>query len=214
MGIQERKAREFQRREREILDAALALFNHDDWQSVTVERISRAAEIGKGTVYKHFDSKEEIYARLALDFLREIVHRLQQVSPRLGVVAQLRAMIRVYWDAHMESKEYARVVMYCSRDDFRACLREETREAFEAVDSALAEAIHPLIERGVRDGIFPSRPVPLLLFGAGAALRGGIAMAWSACPVSYFDPRAHQEELTDFIIAGLIHQGENAGVAN
>jgi len=210
MGIRERKEREFQRREREILDAALALFNRDDWQSVTVERIAQEAEIGKGTVYKHFDSKEEIYARLALDFLHGIVYRLQQVDIALGVVEQLRVMIRVYWDAHMESKEYARVVMYCSRDDFRACLRAETQAAFEAVDDAFAEVVHPLIERGVSEGIFPQKSVPLLLFGAAAALKGGIAMAWSECPVKGLKPREHREELTSFILAGLIHQGQRA----
>ena len=63
MGISERREREFQRREGEILDAALELFSADDWQSVTIDQIARRAEIGKGTVYLHFASKDEIYAR-------------------------------------------------------------------------------------------------------------------------------------------------------
>ena len=44
MGIQERRQREFARREREILDAALTLFDSDDWLSVTVEQIANAAD--------------------------------------------------------------------------------------------------------------------------------------------------------------------------
>ena len=58
MSIHDRKAREFQRREEDILKAALALSNRDDWQAVTIEQIAQKAEIGKGTVYKHFPSKD------------------------------------------------------------------------------------------------------------------------------------------------------------
>ena len=76
MSIQERKAREFNRRESEILNAALALFGRADWELVTVEEISRKAEVGKGTIYKHFESKDEIYARLALEFNRKLLAQI------------------------------------------------------------------------------------------------------------------------------------------
>ena len=66
-----RKAREFQRRELEILEAARELFEKQDWLTVTIQQISDQAEIGKGTVYKHFATKDEIYARLLLEDLTE-----------------------------------------------------------------------------------------------------------------------------------------------
>ena len=37
MSTAERRARELERRERSLLDAAVALFDCDDWQAVTVE---------------------------------------------------------------------------------------------------------------------------------------------------------------------------------
>ena len=49
MSIQDRRAREFVRREQDILQAALALSNRDDWQTVTIDQIAPKAEIGKGT---------------------------------------------------------------------------------------------------------------------------------------------------------------------
>ena len=55
MGIQERKERVFKGREKEILQAALRLFDGDDWQLVTIERIAQEAEIGKGTVFLNND---------------------------------------------------------------------------------------------------------------------------------------------------------------
>src|SRR6476659_9653335 len=100
MGIQERKAREFQRREDEILQAALSLSNRDDWQTVTIEQIALKAEIGKGTVYKHFDTKDDIYARLAASFHQLVLQRLRAIDPASSAEQKLRETIRVFWDVY------------------------------------------------------------------------------------------------------------------
>ena len=60
MQNEPRKVREFRRREQEILDTALQLFLDQGEDSVTVEMIADAVGIGKGTIYKHFKSKDEL----------------------------------------------------------------------------------------------------------------------------------------------------------
>src|SRR4030095_14431341 len=114
MGVAEGKEREFKRRERQILRAALRLFDGDDWQLVTIERIAQEAEIGKGTVYLHFPSKEDIHGRLALDFARQLLGKLQHVDPALAPVERLAASIRVVFDAHRASRRYQRIVDFCN----------------------------------------------------------------------------------------------------
>lgn len=47
-----------------ILEIALKLFQRFGYQKTTVEEIAREAQIGKGTVYLHFTSKEEILLTL------------------------------------------------------------------------------------------------------------------------------------------------------
>ncbi len=101
MSIQDRKAREFERRGQEILDAALRLFKADAWESVTVEQIAQQAEVGKGTIYKHFASKDEIYARLAIQFQLRIAERMAQVDPQLPVIERLRQHLRAGWEMHL-----------------------------------------------------------------------------------------------------------------
>jgi AcrR family transcriptional regulator len=72
MGIAERKAREFKRRERDILDAAFTLFMENGPEGVTNEMIAEVSEIGKGTIYKHFKSKSDIYAVLLIEHVEEL----------------------------------------------------------------------------------------------------------------------------------------------
>ena len=80
MQKESRKVREFRRREQEILDTSLKLFLENGEDSVTVEMIADAVGIGKGTIYKHFKSKAEIYLRLMLDYERELNELLHSDS--------------------------------------------------------------------------------------------------------------------------------------
>ncbi len=59
-----RKVREFKRREEEILASSLLLFKTHGEDKITVEVIADSVGIGKGTIYKHFKSKSDIYLRL------------------------------------------------------------------------------------------------------------------------------------------------------
>jgi AcrR family transcriptional regulator len=207
MGIQERKEREFTRREEEILQAALSLFNRDDWQAVTIEEVAQASEIGKGTIYKHFPSKEDIYARLALNFNRKLLERLRSIDPGLDVIGRLRAVIRVFWDTHVNSREYHRLVQYCEREDFRRNLSEGTREEIQQLDQEFHGLVTSLVEQGTREGVFTGTKSPaMMLFGAQAALFGAIRLVRGGClEMVQASPEEFLEEITAFIIAGLTH---------
>lgn len=204
MSIQDRKAREFERRGQEILAAALALFESDDWEQVTVEEIAQKAEVGKGTIYKHFTSKDEIYASLVMDFQRAILARFADIDARLPVVERFRQHMQVAWDMHLSSKELHRVFLYCSRVEFRSRLAPETLAELQVVEAAVAKPTNELIAEGIEQGIFPRKPLSLMLFGAQAAFWGGIQLVWSGF-LGDVDRAEHLEALTNFLLAGLIY---------
>ncbi|HLR17818.1 MAG TPA: TetR/AcrR family transcriptional regulator [Alcanivoracaceae bacterium] len=74
-----RKAQEFRQREREILDAALALFLQHGEDRVTVEMIADEVGIGKGTIYKHFETKNEIYLLLMIKYEEELAELFHEI---------------------------------------------------------------------------------------------------------------------------------------
>lgn len=77
-----RKEREFARREKDILDAAMRLFDCAHWEEITVEQIAKEAEVGKGTVYKHFPSKEALYAQISLEFHESLLNTFYEVEQK------------------------------------------------------------------------------------------------------------------------------------
>lgn len=208
MGVQDRKQREFLRREQEILDAALALFASDDWQAITIGQIAERAEVAKGTIYLHFETKEEIYARLTLGVHRRILARLEQLPTTGAPLDRLAAAARVFWDAHTGlALEFRRVVQYCERDDLMARLPERTRNEMVAVGGRMSQIIFEIVGAGVEAGVLPAEPLPLLLFKAQSALFGAIRQAWAGCV-----PAGGADEYRDAIIAFLI-AGLSAGSA-
>lgn len=75
-----RKAQEFRQREQQILDAALALFLELGEDRVTVEMIADRVGIGKGTIYKHFETKNEIYLLLMLRYEEDLAELFNEIS--------------------------------------------------------------------------------------------------------------------------------------
>lgn len=101
MQKESRKVREFRRREQEILDTSLKLFLELGEDSVTVEMIADAVDIGKGTIYKHFRSKAEIYLRLMLDYERDLADLFQSDD----VARDKEALSRAYFEFRMRDPE-------------------------------------------------------------------------------------------------------------
>lgn len=205
MSMQDRKQREFERRGQEILTSALSLFETDDWEHVTVEQISRQAEVGKGTIYKHFSSKDEIYACLVMQFQQRILTRFLEIDADQPVVERFRQHLRAAWEVHLSSEELHRVFLYCSRSEFRSRLDDKTASKLQDIELEIAKPTNQLVAEGIMQGIFPPRPLELLLFGAQSAFWGAIQLIWSGY-LGGVDRKKYLDEITSFILAGLIFQ--------
>ena len=211
MGVKDRRAREFQRREDDLLQAALTLSKRDDWQTITIDQIAEKAEIGKGTVYKHFNSKDDMYGRLAIDFHRLVLARLKSIDPALSALDQLREVLRRFWTVYNTSREYQHVVEYCERPDFKRIVSADIRRQMQELESEFAGTIHAVVKKGIAEGTLPDRPIAVHLFGAQAALVGALKLLWLgslAGPIEQY-----LEELTAFVLAGLTRGRTSAGRA-
>src|SRR4029450_5832410 len=84
VGLRERKRVASRAR---ILGEAIALFSERGIESVTVDEIAAAADVGKGTVYNYFKAKEDIIVAFLLELDREALAAM----PGLAVEAETAA---------------------------------------------------------------------------------------------------------------------------
>jgi TetR/AcrR family transcriptional regulator len=104
-------------RRQEILLAAGRVIVHKGFRAATMEEIASRAEIGVGTLYHYFRSKEHLFSTLLAESVELLGERLRtaaamRLPPALGVLALLRA----YVDYFAEFPEYFRIQMSFSHD--------------------------------------------------------------------------------------------------
>jgi AcrR family transcriptional regulator len=84
------------RRKREtrarLLDAALKLMAQKGMDGVAINEITEAADVGFGSFYNHFESKEAIYATLVESVFEEFADSLDRVTAGLTDAAEVIAV--------------------------------------------------------------------------------------------------------------------------
>ncbi len=205
MARQDRRLREFERRESEILDAALALCSTREFESVTMGQIAERAEVGKGTLYMHVASKDELLFRLYLRFYQGLLAQLREQVTNGPPIDQLRHFIDHALRYHLAHQEYRYVVEYCDRIDFRERAEPAWRDDFLTLDRAFEEWGGPLIEAGMEAGAVARRPVTEVMLGLHACFKGAIGMLWAGtdwCPLGS-DQAQVLSAVTNFMVGGL-----------
>ena len=147
-----------------LLDAAIALMDRDDWQTVTVEQIADRAEYAKGTVYRHFASKDDLHARLVADWNAGTYRALEDVDAERPFEAVLRDVVAVSWRRLTADRVHARLLQHVQRADFLAGLAPATRAALAEIDArtlGLARRPHRLGHRRRRHPPRAARAPPL-----------------------------------------------------
>jgi AcrR family transcriptional regulator len=203
MTVLERRQREFQQRESHILTAAIALFNRDDWQTVTIDQIAAKAEIGKGTVYKHFESKDEIYAKLVVEFHRGILREIRKIDLTQPPLKVIGSAMDVFWRAHASSPENKRLIRYCRREDFRHVIGAKLSGELDELDAEFASLLDPVIERGIREGEIVRKPIECIILGLHAALIGVVEMEGLDCLETRLTPEQQYKEVREFALRGI-----------
>jgi AcrR family transcriptional regulator len=203
MTILERREREFKQREESILAAALTLFNRDDWQAVTIDQIAARAEIGKGTVYKHFETKDEIYAKLVVEFHRGMLAEIRKIDFAQPALKAIGAAMDVFWRAHAGAPEHKRLIRYCRREDFRHVIGEKLGRELDELDEQMSSLLVPVIERGIRAGQIVKKPVESVMLGLHAALIGVMEMEGVECMETGMTPDQQYKEVREFALRGI-----------
>lgn len=172
MQKEPRKVREFRRREQEILDTALALFLEQGEDSVTVEMIADTVGIGKGTIYKHFKSKTEIYLRLMLDYERE----LNELFQSNVVSTDKEALSRAYFAFRMRDPQRYRLFDRLEEKVVKGHQLPEMVEQLHSIRKSNFQRLTQLIEARIDEGKLEDVPPYFHYCAAWALVHGAVAL--------------------------------------
>ena len=91
-----------QARASRILDVAAKLLLRHGYSRVTMDDIARAANLGKGTIYLHWRTREKLFSEVFEREVREAIHALVEALLQDPGVFRLHRLARAYFLAIME----------------------------------------------------------------------------------------------------------------
>lgn len=150
-----------------ILRASLELIDENGFHGTSMAAIAEHASVGAGTIYRHFEGKEDLINVLYAEARAE-VHRkiIEQVPPddrplKERIHAIWRALIR----CHIECPTLFR---FCLQYESSPYIRESTREEVDA----LREPFRRMEAQGEEAGILRTIPTEVrMAFATGTANR-------------------------------------------
>ena len=130
-----------------ILQSAAELFADQEFDLVLIDEVAAHAGVGKGSVYRQFKSKEELYAAAVIDGFAELQREIRAAlagctSTRDQIATIVRHTVRFFW----------------TRRQFFALLRDpkalppSQERQFRAQRNDLSRLISGVLDEGVRRG--------------------------------------------------------------
>ena len=158
-----------QRREEQIYKAALKVFSKSGYHKADMDLIAQKAKIGKGTVYRYFESKKNLFISLVewgLGKLKdEILTNIEGIDDE---IEKINTALEVYFNFYKSQKGFYRVLIY-EKYNFM----DEIARKFKETYFAHLHIIENVFQTGIEKGVFKNintRTVAIALMGMTDAL--------------------------------------------
>lgn len=163
-----------------ILDAALEVFSQKGFHSATTDEIAERAGVGKGTLYRHFETKDKLFeelVRLRLDELEKKAGAL--IDGHDDVLTMISKYIQVYFEFFDRNQRLYRLIVQEQLD-----LGENSSyNYFRRVIRALPNLKRKVYE-GSQQGILKEIDFQTVFYGT-MGFAHGVIQKWLARDCSY-----------------------------
>ena len=164
----EPRARDADRSQKEILDAALAEFAAHGLGGARMDRIAERAGVNKRLIYYYFEHKESLF----LAVLEQAYEQIRSEERRLSLsevepTEAIRRLISFTWHYYLAHPEF--LTLLNSENLHRARhLKQSTK--IRSMHSPLVQTIADVLDRGHKAGVFRAGVDPVQLYISIAAL--------------------------------------------
>lgn len=171
MGIKERREREKEQRQLDIINAAERVFFSKGIDQATMDEVAQEAELSKGTLYLYFSSKEDLYMAI-INRAHEILFKMfkDAVKSKRKGRGKIRAIGQAYFDFYLNQSNYFQALMYFENNHVYGCEANCTHaQVCQEANKELMEMVIQAIKCGIEDGSIRKNLDPvttsLLLWG-------------------------------------------------
>lgn len=152
MSITDRRKREKNQRQSEIIDAAEKLFFARGYDNVTMDEIANEAEVNKALLYYYFKSKEALFFAVDLRGIK-ILHEIYLKCSKLDISGRdkVKAMGNGFHKFSREYPDYFRIYSYVAGGRFELENNEDAKEVLDLMAQTWKLNITAIMQ-GMDDG--------------------------------------------------------------
>lgn len=156
MGLLERREKEKDSRRMLILKSARTLFLAKGFKNVTVDKIAKVSELGKGSIYLYFSSKEEIYAQILLHDIDKFYRQVRTLLTKKKTATDLIfEFSNLYVDFFLNDPELFRILMAFMLHTDQMNLSEEKYRKVIADMRKSIDVVNTIFQMGIDSREFP-----------------------------------------------------------
>ena len=147
-----RKEREILRHREEILEAAISLFSSKGFHNVSMQDIASESEFGVGTLYKFFESKEQLFVELMKSGIEKIG---QLLIPILDSNQEEQEKLSGFIHAHVDIVEdnVDFIKLYVSQYGMNTSANPMLKD-ISVLKTTISTKLEGIIETGMQKQVF------------------------------------------------------------
>ena len=173
----QQRSQEFRLREEGILKVALELLLEYGDEKVTVELIAEKVGIGKGTIYKHFHSKAEIYLRLMVDYERMLSARLNESIEDINAGGSDKGIVaRSYLSFRIQHHEKDHLFQRLEEKLVAQGAAPELVAELHSIRNSNLDDLAAIIKISIGENVLENVPPSFHYLAAWALAQGAVAM--------------------------------------
>jgi AcrR family transcriptional regulator len=163
-----------------ILEAALEIFSQKGFHPATTDEIAERAGVGKGTLYRYFETKDKLFAELVRLRLEELEIRAGSVMDgHDDVLTMISKYIRVYFEFFDGNQRLFRLIVQEQLELGEHSVEEYFRKVMRAIPHLKRK-----VYEGTQQGILKDVDFQTVFYGTMGFVHG-VIQKWLARDCSY-----------------------------
>ncbi|MEA3499559.1 MAG: TetR/AcrR family transcriptional regulator [Candidatus Marinimicrobia bacterium] len=141
-----------------IIDAAMKIFAEKGINKGTISSIAKEADVGKGTIYEYFKSKDEIFEEMLDDYFQNMLLNWKKLNDiKMPAIKKLEKIFDYTFEylSSIDNQNFHQLIiiieimLYAIRKD----LQKSTQINLGKILRKLYKIIDPIIEDGIKEGV-------------------------------------------------------------
>ena len=198
-----RTQEEAEKTKQTILDAALTIFSQVGYDNARLNDIAQQAEVTRGAIYHHFDSKAGLFTALIEDATKIGNKAVNEAIQEGGSFIDIMSRILIYGMRLLETDQRFREVTTLTLFKTGGSPELEDYRIQRQVESeVLIDHIANFFQIGLDSGEIRSDVDAKIAARAFLAYQNGLSMLWISNP-SAFSITANSEQFAEIFVQGL-----------